>query len=402
MQAAAPSVLAVIGDAPPILVGSGQLSPALSFVRASPALALGADGATWSAVAAGAPRIHGTTRRILLEGARTNLVTNPRFEGAATGVVGSGGALPTGYAVTGTGAAAEVVSLGSATGLPALTLRLSAAAAPSTIILTIPVSGMLAAGDPLTCSFFGQVVAGSLANVTGVTIASSGVAAVSLSAAMARTSTTRTYAGGGAAGYAIRFACTAGAAVNLTVTLLAPQAEVGAFPSSPILPAAGAPTVTTRAASVASLALAGARAERGTLLLRAMLPQAAPAGLDQGLLTLDAGSDANRIVLRNAAGGGTVGAALVSGGTTLATLAGGTVAAGTPFRAALAWSPAGVALCLSGGAVQSTATAPPAVSRLLIGHAAAALDRAMHGEVERLDLRAERLPDATLHAFANP
>ncbi|WP_376088643.1 hypothetical protein ACE7GA_16500 [Roseomonas sp. CCTCC AB2023176] len=93
---------------------------------------------------------------------------------------------------------------------------------------------------------------------------------------------------------------------------------------------------------------------------------------------------------------------MISGGSTAATLTGGTVAAGTAFRAALAWGPGGTALCVTGGAVQMSAAVPPAgATRLLIGHASAALNRALHGEVERLELYPARLPDSSLLALAN-
>ena len=130
-----------------------------------------------------------------------------------------------------------------------------------------------------------------------------------------------------------------------------------------------------------------------------VLPQSAPAGLDQGLLQIDDGTDANRVVLQNAAGGNAVQALVVSGGSTLATLGAGSTVPGTAFRVALGWNAAGVSACLGGGAVQSWGALPAGLSRLLIGHASAGLGRAAFGEVGFLNLHSTRLPDATLQAL---
>ncbi|MFC7552619.1 hypothetical protein ACFQU7_10690 [Pseudoroseomonas wenyumeiae] len=74
---------------------------------------------------------------------------------------------------------------------------------------------------------------------------------------------------------------------------------------------------------------------------------------------------------------------------------------GVPFRAAFAWAPGDQALCLSGGEVQTAAAVlPTGLTRLLVGHASTQLNRAAFGEVELLDYRPTRLPDAMLQALS--
>ncbi|HWX50122.1 MAG TPA: hypothetical protein VNZ61_18910 [Roseomonas sp.] len=196
------------------------------------------------------------------------------------------------------------------------------------------------------------------------------------------------------------FGWTPGASVDFTLDVFFPQSEAdAATPSSPILPPLGTLAAATRSADATSWLPAGGLAASGTVILKAMLPQAAPFGSSQGLVQIDDGTDQNRLLIRNTSGGATVYGVADSGGSTLAALAGGGLTAGQPFRAALAWSPGGLAFCLSGGAVQTAAITPPGnLGRMLVGHASSALDRAACGEIELIDYHATRLPDAMLQA----
>ncbi|WP_420014339.1 hypothetical protein, partial [Teichococcus deserti] len=133
------------------------------------------------------------------------------------------------------------------------------------------------------------------------------------------------------------------------------------------------------------------------------LDGAAAGASPAGLLQIDDGSDANRLLLRNAAGGSAIQALAVGGGATLATLAGGSMIAGTAFRAALAWSGSELALCLNGGTVQAAAaTLPGGLTRLLAGHGSAGLTQAANGQLALLDYRPARLPNAMLQALSAP
>jgi hypothetical protein len=419
MIAGIPALLALGGGTPLRLVGSGALLGPVAFARPSLAWGLGADGASWVETAANTPRFHGTGRRLMVEGARTNAVRNPRFEGAVVG-----GPNPTNMTefvtANSSGVSRSIVAIGELpNGLPYIDILLSGTATAS--FTAVPrfdttTSTPAANGDVWTMSFFAAVVSGNPAHLTvipsvrmqngsGTTVGGVGVvgSALPLSATLARYAHTAMLNQADTAFVQASFRLTvaSGTVCNEVLRISAPQLELASFASSPILPPPGAPAIATRAADVPAWTLPPGYAQRGTVIGRFVLPQAAPGGIDQGLLQLDNGTDGNRVVLRNAAGGSSVEAVVASGGSTLATLAGGTMMPGMPFRAALAWGSGGTALSLAGGSVQSAAL-PAGLSRLLIGHAASALNRATFGEIEALDLHPTRLPDAALQALSNP
>lgn len=408
-------VFHALAGGPLRLVGTGGLAAAMGFARASAATALGADGTTLQSFASNAPRLQGTAQRLLVEGARTNFVLNSRFGGAVNGIVGSGGVFPTGFGFSGT-ATREIVGSGVEDGLPYVDFRIAGDTAASYLNLTGNLSGA-AAGQQWVASLFARLVGGSTTGLVGVTLelierSSAGAFLISstlelrtlVSNAALRTqryALSRTYDNAGTALHNLRLGLrTTGPAYDITLRLSVPQLEQGAFASTPMISPAGTTgSATARAADAPTLALTASQQQRGTLVGTFMLPQLAPAGSEQGLLQLDSGADTNRILLRNAAGGGAVEAVLTSGGSTVATLPGGTVTAGTPFRAALGWSSSGVAICVNGGAVQSNASLPAGLTRLLLGHATAALTRAAFGEMGSLDLHPTRLPDSSLQAL---
>jgi hypothetical protein len=407
-----PVIHALGGGGPLRLVSPGKLLATMGFTRASVAQALAQDGTSYQQSAADAPRFVGTARRLLVEGPRTNALRNPNFEGAAAPSTN-----PTYQGLTGTtsGVTRTIVGVGSVGGLPYLDLLLSGtASAAGTVILIFESGTGIAAANAQTWTggVGAAVISGTGATVGAVIeirpLDSSGTAlSGATSATYALTSSLTRYTHTGTIAQAattyvrlhFRIGVTAGVTYNEVVRLVAPQLELAPFASSLILPAAGALSATTRAADVPTFAISSALQGRGTLVGTFMLPQAAPAGVDLGLLQLDDGSDNNRLLLRGVAGGGTIGALAVSGGSVTATLTGAAVTPGTPFRAALAWGSGGVAMCLAGGAVQSAATLPAGLARLLIGHATTGLARAAFGEIGPLDFHSTRLPDATLQAL---
>jgi hypothetical protein len=91
--------------------------------------------------------------------------------------------------------------------------------------------------------------------------------------------------------YQINYA--AGTVIDDTWRLALPQLELGAFPSSPILPAPEAVAVSSRGNDVLSLLLADVLVPASgacTLLLAGRLGQAAPAGITQMLAQIDDGT----------------------------------------------------------------------------------------------------------------
>jgi hypothetical protein len=95
------------------------------FVHSRTTAAFLKTNGSWTAYPAGAPLLV-AGKGWMIPGAFTQVVGNNQFAGAATGAVGSGGALPTGWAhVTPAGMTLTVVGLGTENGLPFIQLRFS-------------------------------------------------------------------------------------------------------------------------------------------------------------------------------------------------------------------------------------------------------------------------------------
>lgn len=408
-------VFHALGGGPLRLVGAGVLSGALGFTRASSGLALGTDGVLLGAYAAGVPRFQGAAQRLLVEGARTNTIRNPRVEGA---VAGSPGTVPTNWTVSALSGTTRTLDIGTSPtpGLPFLSVRIQGtptAAGYFTIQPEVASTAVspAAVGQVWTFSCWVRLAAGSLPAGSnhrlrlqergGATTPATDMS-FTPGTAWQRIVATRVLSEPGTTylQHSILPFLAAGTAADLTLQVTGVQAEAGGFVSSPILPAVGSSAASGRVADVAALALGTAQAASGSLVGTFMLPAVGTAAGDvQGLLVLDDGTDGNRFGLVKPGGG----AALVpfrSIGGSLATGAGiQTLVPGTAVRVALAWSAGGIAACCNGGAVVSLSGAIPAVSRLLIGHGASSLGQAAFGEAGPLDLHPTRLPDAGLQAL---
>jgi hypothetical protein len=393
----------------------------LAVTRAGAALVQDAAG-LWQPAPPDTPRFHGPARRLLVEEARSNTLRNPRAEGAVPGSPGTPPATWTTF--NSSGLSLALAGTGVEDNIPFTDWRLSgtATAAGQVQVRFEAATRVVAAqGETWTGSFFARIAAGALPagivqallieyTATGGFLSEGGADIRAVTTAPLRGqrwSQTRTLASATTGRLLLLFRANIAAAeaVELTIRLGLPQLEKAPTASSPILPPAGAPAASFRAADRPAWSPPGGFGPAGTLLVQALLPAAAGA-VPAGLLQLDDGSDANRLVLRNAAGGSAVQALAVAGGTVLATLAGGATTPGTAFRAALAWSPGGLALCLNGGAVQAAANLPASLAggltRLLAGHAGAALDQAANGQIGLLDYRPVRLPDPMLQALSAP
>jgi hypothetical protein len=384
------------------LVGPGY-ADRLQHSRAGAALVQASSGG-FETASQDTPRFQGAARRLLVEEARSNFLRNPLGEGATPG---SGSArLPEYWQIDGTVPGITVLATGVEDGLPFVEVRFTGS---STFAIRFDAANPLTAisGQSYASSFFLRLTGGSLSNlliqnnfITGGS-AQSSLAVTPVDQPLGRQRTTWIWTHSGSAISLVnRLRFQAGGSFDVTLRIAAPQLEIGATATSPILPPAGTMAMTTRAADQPFWGHPLAFNAAGTLLLQAQLPQAAPAGLEQGLLQLDDGTDQNRLVLCNAAGGSSIQGFPVIGGAALAALSAGDMVPGQAFRIALAWSPAGLALCLNGAAVQSTSSSmPAALNRLLVGHASAALNKAANGEIAELHLSAARLPDSHLRAM---
>jgi hypothetical protein len=407
-------------------VGSGGalrvLGPAfagrLKLVRAGAAMQSDAASVMQPALP-DTPRFMGAARRLLVEEARANAVRNPNGEGA---LAGSPGTMPTHWRWNGPhGVVPGVAGTGTEDGIPYVDIRFAGAATQAGTNANISpeqiTSIAAASGQVWTMSCYLRLVAGSFPgnslnlqhgefSAGGGFLAASTGKANPTTAALAgqRIVLTRTLANASTAYVAMLFflSYTAGQEVDFTLRVGAPQIEIGGFASSTILPAPGSLVTSNRAADVPVWTPPGGFGGQGTIVVKAMLPQGAPFGASQGLWQIDDGSDLNRIQLRNTSAGAAITGVVDVAGSTLATLSGGNMAPGTPFRAAFTWAAGDQALCLTGGTVQSAAVAlPSGLARMLVGHGSTLLNRAANGEVELVDYRPARVSNALLQALAN-
>ncbi|MBE9605325.1 hypothetical protein IAI18_10645 [Acetobacteraceae bacterium H6797] len=395
----------------------GAIGAGVIFARASAASFPTANGRMAEA-AADTARFSGGAQRLLLEGMRTNLLS------AARSVGGTGWALTrlTAAPSIGTGPDGAVGSAITLTETEDVGAHYTAHAATFTIVADSTYA-FTAFVRPGTCTNV-QIVGtsnnfgtGGFANfvLTGAgSLGSSGAAVV-------RASITA-LASGWYVLEAVMTASTSGAGVNpfilalgssgtnarlpsyagtaKTVDVAWAQLERASFASTIILPPAGSPSQATRAADTLSAAASGFFPNAaGTLLLSVLLPQQA-ASDDQVLAQIDNGSDNSRVRLRNPAGGATLVADVVSGGSTTASLTLGSITAGTAFRIALAWDGTGIAGVLSGGAAQSvSSTLPTGLTTLRLGNGAASTS-GLFGTVIAARCLAVRAPTAGLAGLA--
>jgi hypothetical protein len=338
----------------------GSLRSPATLSRAqvsSSATAIGADGTTWVEFGADAPRFNGAARRLLIGGQRTNQNTNPRGEG------GSGTTLPTGWSASLTALAITSVTQATRNGVSGVLIRFA-----GTPIDTVAQQLFLgpgetsAIGSVVTHSVFTELVAGSFTNVTSFLLRTGSEAGASFTpGSFARVVHTRTMtATTNRTTLRWNYLDTV-TPVDFTVFVGWPQRENGAaFASSPILPPVGTPAATTRGADLVTAALASLGIPAGgacTLLWSGLLPNLSPDAA-QVLFQIDAGSEANRYVLRSEAAGAGLALLRANGGATAsATL--GAITAGTPFRAGVTINASGRAAASLNGATAIAVTGGP-------------------------------------------
>ena len=394
------------GAAPLLLLADGALHPALAYARASAATGFDGGGALFEA-AAGAPRLVHAPPVLLVERAAQNLCANPRFAGGTAGTIGSGGVVPSDMEMTGnTGITRQIVGFGVEDGIPYADFRWFGTQANTSVnVLTFNASGgwVCSPGQVFAVALCVRLAGGSLANITNIryrvqernggsqTTTSSKTPFTPDASPLRGQRRVETHTVGAAntnnARLQITITPVANQPFDLTLRVGLPQVEAGPVATSAILPPAGSPGVSSRAAGSLLHAPSGGLPPSGTLLLDALLP-AAPA-VERELLSVETADGAAGIALAATAGAAQLRALPFPSGSPLPA---GAIAAGARFRAALAWDAAGFAVSLNGAAAVPSASAPPAPARLRHGGAAAA--EAI--EIRRLELHPARLPDAAL------
>lgn len=356
-----------------LFVGPNYLSPAFTLTReqasGARSTALGADGVTWNEFDADVPRFNGTARRLLVGGQRLNILSNPRAEGAVAGVPGT---VPTSWAITNP-SLRSIAGVVSDLGLSRLDIDFTFGSSGSVEVqagTATVTAGSLTAGQTYTFSGFLRLVSGSLSNLSislrvefrnsSFTIINSVSQSIVPTGNLIRTSVTGV-AGAAVDRATIYWRIDASSAATCRLGFAAPCFELGAFASTPILPATGTPAASTRGADLVSATLANLNLGingAGTVIGVGMLPQLAPASSDQTLLTIGT-TNSNSYRIRNLAGGSTITAGRTTGGFDSDTASLGTIVAGTPFAFGITIDGAGrMAACINGGNVFSVTGGP--------------------------------------------
>ena len=371
---------------------TGALDPRLQVARAAGGATYFDRTGTLQMAAVNTPRIDygaagGTAALgLLIEESRTNSIRNPRAEGA---VVGTPGTLPTNWRQSqSSGLVPNVIGFGSESGIPYVDLQLTGTAVSGQNNVFFETGTGVAAltGQTWDVSAYVKLVAGTLTNVTGpfvlslneTTSAGAGVVSgmvVSLPTptgaglSSQRTDGTRTLSGGATVAAVqpfIQFNLLAGA-VNFTLRIGAAQLELGAFATSPTLPAIGTPAATFRDADQITLPIGMlGNLAAFTIVAEANLPVLPAAGGFQGLFHIDDGTTGNRIELYRSSGSNAV-LGLLSSGYNPGL---GTLTPSTPFKAGIAVTAGAQKAAMNGTvAVAGSSAMPPGLANFRLGQA---------------------------------
>lgn len=212
---------------------------AFDFARASPKWARRADG-NWQRFDADLPAL--TDLGLSIEPAAGNLAVGAGLGGAAPGIVGLGGSLPTGWAANGA-LVTQVLELTTLLGLPAIHLRISGVASSAFYeILFTPLSTPMDPNTAYSASVFAQCSTETvpLIELRQGNSSDSLIAVNSLSPALGPSPqrpmlNLTTNASTAMVRFRLARSLTLGNSYSMEVILACPQLERGPAPSSPLL-----------------------------------------------------------------------------------------------------------------------------------------------------------------------
>jgi len=252
---------------------------------------------------------------LLVEEARSNQIRNPRAEGA---VVGSPGTAPTYWQLfQATGLSTQVIATGVENGLPFCDVRFYGTPSVTGVInifnegfFTTPAS----VGQNWTISMYLRLVNGAWTNVSppGLVFAENNSGGTFLSGqsysvatptnvglTSQRVSATRTLQSATTATIYtyLLLGVTSGLALDFTLRCAGPQLELGLFPTSLILPTAGSPAASSRAAELVSMPTTGWYSSAATSVEVEFIKATATDTGYAGLFELDDGTFNNRFAM---------------------------------------------------------------------------------------------------------
>jgi hypothetical protein len=389
--------------APDLLVSPGAITSPLTLTRAQTggAVATG-ESIAWETYGADTPRFVIPNGGLLIEGQRTNAVTNPRGEGAS-----GTGAPPTTWTLSATRGLTHTFTPAVVNGVQGVVWAFSGTPnSTSGTELAFEAGLTSTAGQLCALSLFYQLVAGTN-TLSSLTLRNANEAAgtatpFSPDATLRRVTNVTT-----AVGTVYRCRLSFGfpdtvTPVNTSIFLGWPQREqLAAFAATPILPPIGTPGASTRGADLVSASLSDLGVGSNgacTVLWTGRIPQNAPASADQAIFQIDTGATTDRHFVFNAAGGASIQLVCQVSGSTVGSGTAGTMTAGTLFRLGLSADGAGrVALCFNGATpVAVTGAASSALTRLLVGTGTGSDE--MFGETTRFAVLPGSMPDAELQA----
>jgi hypothetical protein len=341
---------------------------------------------------------------LLMGAGGTNLVANPRQDGAALGMLGAGGSAPTGYVVTAPGLSIEFLGFASYDGVPCGRYRFSGTPSATTGISFSPEPLTGASGLPYAYGGWVGAVGGSNANLSSTAALRLGaqsfgrfLLSYSQLQTVQRWAQVLTLTEGSSVHPLFRWVhnnTTDPVDITLAFGWFATAQQD--FVSNPILPPIGAPAASTIGADSATMLLrdfAIAPADAGLMLVAF---RAAP-GINataQPIASISDGTTGNRALITRETNR-TIRAEVFVGGVSRGSVTSvATVADNAAGLVALRYGPGDLALSLNGAvAVRTvpTGTLPPLTHVDLLGH---------DGATVRVAFRPEREPQRPLNAIS--
>jgi len=385
------------------IIAPGFLSGLVPFTRSQSSVVTTAPDSSGAQVqySANVPRFIGASRGLLMEGQRTNAITNPRCVGA---VAGTPGTMPTnwGTSIAG-GLTRSVVGSGTENGIDYVDIRVFGTTSNAGLFLNLgfdstPNAPALTVGQNLAMSVYCALVGGSMPpGGLKHTITALDASRISLSSwpqgpQFNPTSTLTRYSSVVAATHAstafaipgIWSSFQSGLAVDFTLRFGWPQAEANVpHSSSIILPLAGTTGASTRGNDLINEPFIEAfPSSMGTVLGRTTLDTFTSIG--QSIFQVDDGTLSNRLTVYNDPNNGNLQVSSFKAGASNSSYI-GVLAAGTPFNWGMTFNGTNIISTFNSNAPMTNTNYPNSLNRILVNGISTGSSNSMFGTHHRLE-----------------